>query len=114
MSDFRDIVGTEGLDPDEEARLRRVHDLLVQAGPPPDLPPALERTPEAPIPGRPHFADVAANVLDGLLVDQVSADVRRMLAINSFTSTGRGSPWSAIRGTARPRSWPARSTTGSR
>jgi hypothetical protein len=47
MSDFRDIVDTEGLDPDEEARLRRVHDLLVQAGPPPDLPPALERTPEA-------------------------------------------------------------------
>ena len=47
MSDFRDIVGTEGLEPDEEARLRRVHDLLVQAGPPPDLPPALERTPEA-------------------------------------------------------------------
>ena len=33
--------------PSEEARLRRVHDLLVQAGPPPDLPPALERTPEA-------------------------------------------------------------------
>ena len=47
MSDFRDIVDTEGLTPDEEARLRRVHDLLVQAGPPPDLPPALERTPEA-------------------------------------------------------------------
>jgi hypothetical protein len=47
MSDFHDIVGTEGLEPDEEARLRRVHDLLVQAGPPPDLPPALERTPEA-------------------------------------------------------------------
>ena len=47
MSDFHDIVGTEDLEPDEEARLRRVHDLLVQAGPPPDLPPALERTPEA-------------------------------------------------------------------
>lgn len=47
MSDFRDIVGSEDLDPDQEARLRRVHDLLVQAGPPPDLPPALERTPEA-------------------------------------------------------------------
>jgi hypothetical protein len=47
MSDFRDIIATDDLDPDEEARLRRVHDLLVQAGPPPDLPPALERTPEA-------------------------------------------------------------------
>jgi NTE family protein len=40
------------------------------------LPPTELRTP--------HFADVAANVLDGLLVDQVAADVRRMLAINSF------------------------------
>jgi hypothetical protein len=47
MSDFRDIVGTDDIDPDEEARLRRVHDLLMQAGPPPDLPPALEHTPEA-------------------------------------------------------------------
>lgn len=47
MSDFDEIVDTDGLDEVEEARLRRVHDLLVQAGPPPDLPPALERTPEA-------------------------------------------------------------------
>jgi hypothetical protein len=42
MSDFKDIVDTEGLDDDEVARLRRVHELLVAAGPPPDLPPALE------------------------------------------------------------------------
>jgi hypothetical protein len=47
VSDFRDIVDTEGLEPEEEQRLRRVHDLLVQAGPPPDLPPSLERTPQA-------------------------------------------------------------------
>jgi len=48
----------------------------------------LERAAEAPLPGRPHVADVAANVLDGLLVDQVTADVRRMLAINSFFAEG--------------------------
>jgi len=30
------------------------------------------------------IADVAANVLDGLLVDQVAADLRRLAAINSF------------------------------
>src|SRR5436305_9573448 len=47
MSRFDDFVDTEGLGPEEEARLRRIHALLVQAGPPPDLPPALERTPEA-------------------------------------------------------------------
>jgi NTE family protein len=44
----------------------------------------LDAVAQTPAPGRPHFADVAANVLDGLLVDQVAADVRRMLAINSF------------------------------
>lgn len=48
MSHFDDLVGGEGLAPDEEARLRRVHELLVQAGPPPDLPPSLEHPPTAP------------------------------------------------------------------
>jgi len=40
---FEDLIGTDALTPEDEARLRRVHDLLVQAGPPPDLTPALER-----------------------------------------------------------------------
>ena len=40
--DFDDLVGGEGLSREEEDRLRRVHDLLVEAGPPPDLPPRLE------------------------------------------------------------------------
>jgi hypothetical protein len=48
MNRFDDMVDREGLGPDEEARLRHVHELLVQAGPPPDLPPALERPPTAP------------------------------------------------------------------
>jgi hypothetical protein len=51
VSNFDDLIDREGLGPDEEARLRRVHDLLVQAGPPPDLPPALERPPTAPAEG---------------------------------------------------------------
>jgi hypothetical protein len=42
MNDFNDIVDTEGLDDNEVERLQRVHELLVAAGPPPDLPPALE------------------------------------------------------------------------
>ena len=49
--DFDDIVGGEGLDPNDEARLRRMHDLLVQAGPPADLPPELEE-PAAPEDGQ--------------------------------------------------------------
>ena len=44
--DFRDVAG-DGLTPEEEARLRRVHDLLLEAGPPPELPPALEEPPSA-------------------------------------------------------------------
>ena len=46
MSDFKELIDADGLDPDEEARLRHMHDLLVQAGPPPDLPPALEQAPD--------------------------------------------------------------------
>jgi hypothetical protein len=38
--DFRDLVGDD-LTPEERERLERVHDLLVTAGPPPELPPAL-------------------------------------------------------------------------
>jgi len=38
---FDELIGTEGLSEVEEARLRRVHDLLVAAGPPPDLSPEL-------------------------------------------------------------------------
>jgi NTE family protein len=34
--------------------------------------------------GVPRLADVAANALDGLLLDQVAHDVRRMLAVNAF------------------------------
>ena len=44
--DFRDLVGDD-LEPGEEARLRRVHELLVAAGPPAELPPALAEPPGA-------------------------------------------------------------------
>lgn len=36
--DFEDMVDLTGLSPDETARLRNVHDLLVAAGPPAELP----------------------------------------------------------------------------
>jgi hypothetical protein len=38
--DFRELVGDD-LSPEERARLERVHELLIQAGPPPELTPAL-------------------------------------------------------------------------
>jgi hypothetical protein len=42
--DFGDLVGDD-LAPGERERLRRVHDLLVAAGPPPELTPALKEPP---------------------------------------------------------------------
>jgi hypothetical protein len=49
VNDWLDDI-VEGLDPAEQARVRGVHELLVQAGPPPELPPALATLPadEAP------------------------------------------------------------------
>ena len=38
--DFRELVGND-LSPEERERLERVHNLLVEAGPPPELPPKL-------------------------------------------------------------------------
>jgi NTE family protein len=38
----------------------------------------------------PRLSDVAANILDGLLVDQVGDDLRRLAAINSFFVDGAG------------------------
>ncbi|MEA2198920.1 MAG: hypothetical protein QOJ25_2971 [Solirubrobacteraceae bacterium] len=44
--------------------------------------------PRASAPHEPRIADVAANVIDGLLVDQVGHDMRRVAAINSFFAEG--------------------------
>ena len=42
--DFRDLVGND-LSSQERERLRRVHDLIVAAGPPPELPASLAEAP---------------------------------------------------------------------
>ena len=39
---FDELVGRDDLSAEEAARLERVHDLLVAAGPPPELPPHLQ------------------------------------------------------------------------
>jgi hypothetical protein len=46
--DFRELVGGEDLSPEESARLERVHEMLVAAGPPPELPPRLADLEPAP------------------------------------------------------------------
>ena len=43
--DFDELVGAD-LEPRERERLRRVHDLLVEAGPPPELPAGLRPVPD--------------------------------------------------------------------
>lgn len=44
--DFDELVGAE-VEPAERDRLRRVHELLVASGPPPELPPELSTPPAA-------------------------------------------------------------------
>ncbi len=55
---------------------------------------------------RPHLADVAANVLDGLLVDPVAEDVHRMAAINAFFVDSVAGPQHAARTYRRARGRP--------
>jgi hypothetical protein len=43
--EFDDLVESGDLTPDERRRLERVHDMLLAAGPPPDLPAALQVPP---------------------------------------------------------------------
>ncbi len=43
--DFDELMGGADLAPEERARLQRVHDLLLAAGPPPELPAALRVPP---------------------------------------------------------------------
>jgi hypothetical protein len=57
MTNFDDLVGSDDLSPEEELRLRRVHDLLLAAGPPAELPPGLHA------PGAPPTAQVVQFVL---------------------------------------------------
>jgi hypothetical protein len=43
---FDELAGGDDLSPEEAARLQRVHDLLIEAGPPPELPPHLLQEPD--------------------------------------------------------------------
>jgi NTE family protein len=58
--------------------------------------------------GSPRLADVAANILDGLLVDQVAEDLNRMAAINAFlVDAPDGSPSASARAYRTSRGRPA-------
>jgi hypothetical protein len=68
---FEEWVDVEGLSPEERARLERVHELLLEAGPPASLPSGLERPPAPVIPLRRlsrRRAGVAALLAAAILV----------------------------------------------
>jgi hypothetical protein len=104
VKDFDELVGGDDLTPAERARLRHVHDLLVHAGPPPDLPPALER-PSAvpdeaevirfPLPRRAAAAAVAAAAMVaagfgiGFLVGHTKAKPATFAAVRVVSMHGR-------------------------
>jgi hypothetical protein len=46
--ELKDIIDVNDLAPDERGRLERLHELLVEAGPPVELPPELEQPVDAP------------------------------------------------------------------
>jgi hypothetical protein len=49
---FDELVDGHGLRPGERERLRRVHDLLLEVGAPPEAPPSLREAPEPPSPAQ--------------------------------------------------------------
>lgn len=71
MKNLNDIVGDD-LTPEERERLERVHTLLLEAGPPPELSPALAHAPEPPrarvfpFPHRYRYTAVAAAAVAAL------------------------------------------------
>jgi anti-sigma-K factor RskA len=111
MTDFRDLIGDD-LTPEEEARLRRVHDLLVEAGPPPELSPELEslEPPEGEIKLFPHLprrrraaavvvaAAVAAIAFGGgyLIADNGNGGFRTEALIPMHPPSGAGAARASI------------------
>ena len=82
-----DLIGDD-LEPEELERLQRVHELLQQVGPPPELSPALARAPEPPtarvipFPRRYRYTAVAAAVI-------AASPVRRRLPRRWRATTAR-------------------------
>lgn len=70
--DVRELIGDEPLEAAELERLQRLHAVLTQIGPPPELAPTLEHAPEPPVarvipfPRRYRYTAVAAAVAAAL------------------------------------------------
>jgi hypothetical protein len=107
VPDFDDLVGND-LPEGERERLRRTHELLVQAGPPPELSPELETVPwpeeslaplwerkKKPLTRRPVLlaATLATAVLVGLVLGRASGSSDPSTSIDAVRSV-------ELRGTA--------------
>ena len=75
--DFDDLIGAD-VSPEERARLYRTHELIVQAGPPPELSPELEAVP---------WPDDALQPLFGRRQQRGSSSRRRVLLLAAALAT---------------------------
>jgi hypothetical protein len=98
LPDFDELVGTD-LAPSERERLRRVHDLLVAVGPPPELPVGLETPQVRAFPRRRALVLLAAALAvtvaafggGWLLGSDESFDVRLAVPMHGTTDAPRAS-----------------------
>jgi hypothetical protein len=103
--DFNDLVGND-LSPEERARLERVHELLVSAGPPPELTPALadpsNAEPEAPVilPRRRAGAILA-----------LAATIALLAFLGGFLAGQRGQGFSTVESVSMHGTGPGRSAS---
>jgi hypothetical protein len=107
VTDFHDLVGDD-LSPEEEARLRRVHELLLAAGPPEELPPGLTEPPAErgakvigfPVRRRLGAALVAAATVAALFFGGgywLGADRHAFQSESTFTMRGPQNAFASIR-----------------
>ena len=119
--DFESLVGND-LTPEERERLRRVHELLVEAGPPPELTAGLATPPQAPrasvvaLPRRRRGAAllIAASFAIALFASGWLAGARHSTAAaeRTVTMTGSGGAHAslAVFAVDRAGNWPMKMT----
>ena len=114
--DFDELVGTD-LEPEERDRLRRAHDLLIAAGPPPELPPELADPTGPPEAEVVPFWNRRRNAAIAVLAAALAALAFGVGYLTGHTKSDKGFTEGAIvmRGTvAAPEAAPARSSSGAR
>ena len=85
----------EGASPEEEARLRRVHDLLVTAGAPPELPPELAEPPALRVEKPPALTTLPRRRFGAVLVAAAGIAAAAFLAgwlVGDHRATSSASP----------------------